>query len=63
MLCYGEGARLIETVPYDFPLQVVFYRSSEDPMSQRFGHPRALGIPIPKSPAFWAPPSHITAAF
>lgn len=31
MLCYGEGARLIETLPYDFSLQVVFYRSSEDP--------------------------------
>ena len=32
-------------------------------MSQRFGHPRVLGIPIPKSLAFWASPSHITAAF
>ena len=33
------------------------------PVSQRFGHPRVLGIPIPKSLAFWASPSHITAAF
>ena len=32
-------------------------------VSQRFGHPRVLGIPIPKSLAFWASPSHITAAF
>ena len=24
--------------------------------SQRFGHPRVLGIPIPKSLAFWASP-------
>ena len=31
MLCYGQGARLIETLPNDFSLQVVFYRSSEDP--------------------------------
>ena len=26
------------------------------PVSQRFGHPRVLGIPIPKSLAFWASP-------
>ena len=26
------------------------------PLSQRFGHPRVLGIPIPKSLAFWASP-------
>ena len=32
-------------------------------LSKRFGHPRVLGIPIPKSLAFWASPSHITAAF
>ena len=32
-------------------------------LSQRFGHPRVLGIPIPKSLAFWASPSHVTAAF
>ena len=32
-------------------------------MSQRYGHPRVLGIPIPKSQAFWASPSHITAMF
>ena len=25
-------------------------------VSQRFGHPRVLGIPIPKSLAFWASP-------
>ena len=25
-------------------------------MSQRFGHPRVLGIPIPISLAFWASP-------
>ena len=33
------------------------------PVLQRFGHPRVLGIPIPKSLAFWASLSHITAAF
>ena len=33
------------------------------PVSQRFGHPRVLGIPIPISLAFWVSPSHITAAF
>ena len=32
-------------------------------LSQRFGHPRVLGIPIPISLAFWVSPSHITAAF
>ena len=26
------------------------------PVSQRFGHPRVLGIPIPKSLAFWTSP-------
>ena len=26
------------------------------PVSQRFGHPRVLGIPIPISLAFWASP-------
>ena len=26
------------------------------PLSQRFGHPRVLGIPIPISLAFWASP-------
>ena len=29
---------------------------AELPLSQRFGHPRVLGIPIPKSLAFWASP-------
>ena len=33
------------------------------PLSRRFGHPRVLGIPIPKSLAFWASPSLVTAAF
>ena len=33
------------------------------PVSQRFGHPRVLGIPIPISLAFWVSPSNITAAF
>ena len=32
-------------------------------VSQRFGHPRVLGIPIPISLAFWVSPSHMTAAF
>ena len=32
-------------------------------LSQPIGLPRVLGIPIPKSLAFWASPSHITAAF
>ena len=34
-----------------------------DPVSQRLGHPRVLGIPIAISLAFWVSPSHITAAF
>ena len=29
---------------------------AELPLSQRFGHPRVLGIPIRKSLAFWASP-------
>ena len=28
----------------------------DEPVSQRFGHPRVLGIPIPISLAFWASP-------
>ena len=32
-------------------------------VSQRFGHPRVLGIPFPISLAFWESPSHITAVF
>ena len=32
-------------------------------VSQRFGHPRVLGVPIPISLAFWVSPSHITATF
>ena len=36
------------------------FRKQEDwvqrPLSQRFGHPRVLGIPIPISLAFWASP-------
>ena len=40
-----------------------FKKVSMDPVSQRFGHPRVLGIPIPTSLAFWASPSHIAAAF
>ena len=39
------GERVAE--PGDVPLM---------PLSQRFGHPRVLGIPIPISLAFWASP-------
>ena len=30
-------------------------------LSQRYGHPRVLGIPIPKTLVIWASPSYITS--
>ena len=61
----------IEIYPVDSAIQLSNNRGLETriagssclPLSQRFGHPRVLGIPIPKSLEFWASPSHITAAF
>ena len=47
-----------------FSIKVISFKNSPcDPMSQRFGHPRVLGIPISKSLAFQASLPHITAAF
>ena len=42
--------------------QLSLRRKLSGPMSQWYGYPRVLGIPIPQTLVIWASPSHITLA-
>ena len=44
------------------PFKSRFPFCGNNPVSQWYGHPRVLGIPIPKTLVIWTSPSHITLA-
>ena len=44
------------------PFKSRFPFRGNNPVSQRYGHARVLGIPIPKTLVIWTSPSHITLA-
>ena len=44
------------------PVKSRFPFCGSNPVSKRYGHPRVLGIPIPKTLVIWTSPSHITLA-
>ena len=56
---YRSGTSAMDFAHYQSPklLGSPITNKHGDTLSQRFGHPRVLGIPIPISLAFWASPA------
>ena len=56
----SQPAPLLNFISFNFCYHFFYCASAtlaaHRALSQRFGHPRVLGIPIPKSLAFWASP-------
>ena len=58
-----EYTSLITVTVHDYsPFKSRFPFCGSNPVSQRYGHPLVLGIPIPKTLVISASPSHITLA-